>query len=154
RVVGHPSPGCAAADLPSLRRPRRHAEVGAAFLGIERLVAGADQHVAVRSGAVGAPDLLPLLRIEGDEPAAHAVFAAAVADQDAILHHQRRHGARLADADVAGAIAPDFLPARGVEPDRLVVERVQEDLAIRVREAAVDDVAAGDALGEGLRLRL
>ena len=45
------------------------------------------------------------------------------------------------------------LPVAGVERDRVVVERVEEDLAVGVGDAAVDDVAARDPLRRELGLR-
>src|SRR4029079_8493352 len=118
------------ASLPCARRPRLDAQVGAALLGVERLVAGADQHVAVGPRAVRAPQLLALVGGERAQPAAHAIFAPAVADEDATLDDERRHRSRFTGADIAGPVAPELLAARRVERDRLVVEGVEKDFAI------------------------
>ena len=80
RVVGNPAPHRTAADLPCFRRPRPDTEVRGAVLRIEGLERGANPHVLVGSGAVGAPHLLAGARIECGQPAAHAELPATVAD--------------------------------------------------------------------------
>src|SRR5206468_1132248 len=73
-VVGQEPPGRAAADLPCLGRPRRHAEILALVLAVIRLEAATDQHLLVRARAVCAPYFLAAARVERRKPAAHAVF--------------------------------------------------------------------------------
>jgi hypothetical protein len=60
----------------------------------------------------------------------------------------------LATSGAIVRVSPELLAVGGGERDRLVVERVEVELAVGVREPAVDDVAAGSALGEGFGLRL
>ena len=153
-VVRNPTRDAAAADLPGVARPGGDAEVDAFLLRVERLIGVADQDVLVGPGAVGAPELLAARRVERGQPTTHAEFATAVADQHPAFDDERRHGACLARADIACAIAPQLLAAVGGECDRLVVERVEEDLAVRVDHAAVDDIEQGNALRERLGLRL
>jgi hypothetical protein len=81
--------------------------------------------------------------------ARHTELAAAVADQHFVLHDERRHRHRLATIDVAELNAPDFGAALGVDRDGLVIERVEEQAAVGIREAAVDEVAASNARGGG-----
>jgi hypothetical protein len=153
-IVGHETPDRAAADLPRFRRPARHPQVGALVARIERLEFRTDEHVAVGAGVVRAPGDLAVRRIERGQPAAHAEFAAAVADEHFVFHDERRHRHALAAIDVSQLRAPDFLAALGVDRESLVVERVEVHLAVRVSDTAVDDVAARDALRRGERLRL
>src|SRR6185437_3833021 len=86
RVVRQETPDGAAADLPCFARPRARAEILAAILRIERLELVADKDLAVRPGAVRAPQRLAALRVERLQPSAHAIFAAAVADVNRAVH--------------------------------------------------------------------
>jgi hypothetical protein len=49
---------------------------------------------------------------------------------------------------------PDFLAGGRVDGDRVIVERVDDDFAVCVRFAAIDDVTARDALRGGIWFRL
>ena len=91
--------------------------------------------------------ILPVFTIQRSEPAAHAQFSAAIADQHHILHYDRRHGSRLAELDVAHLRFPYLLAGVRIYRDRMVVQRVVNDLAIGVTGAAIDDIAAGDTNG-------
>ena len=127
--------GAAAAVLAlgACNEPRpEQTETASAFPGADTV---ADQDVLVRPGRVRSPGDFAGLGIEGREPATHAHFAAAVADEHAVLHDERRHRHRFADVDVAEFRAPQFLAGRGVH---------------RVRHAGVvepDERRAGDAAG-------
>ena len=154
RVVRDPAPHRAAAVAPGVGRPRVDAEIPAAVGGVERLEARADEDLLVGPGRIGAPRDRSGPAIERRQPAAHAQLAAGIADQHLVLDDERRHRDRLALVHVAQLGDPLLFAARGVECDGAVVERVEEDRAVRVDDAAVDDVAAGDALGRGQRLRL
>ena len=148
-----PAPDRAAADLPGIRRPGLHAEILALHpfvIGMEVL---ADQHVLVGPGAIGAPGDLAGVLVDRGQPAAHAQFAAAVADHDLAVHDERGHGDGLALVDVAELGVPEFLAGLGVERDGIVVQRVEKYLAVVVGEPAVDHVAAGDADGGQIWLR-
>ena len=92
--------------------------------------------VAMKTGRNGAPGLLR-----------SSAVAARIADQHLVLHHQGRHPHGLAEMDIAELIIPEFLPGRGVDLERVAVERVVKDAAIGERRAAVDGIAAGNALG-------
>jgi hypothetical protein len=134
-------------------RPGRNM-ILAAVLRVERLEPLADQHVLVRPGAERPPDEAAVAGVERGDPAADAVFAAAVADHHFVLDDQGRHGDGLADVDVPELGAPELLAGSGIESDRLAVQRVEEHPAAGIGGAAVDGVAAGDALSGGERLRL
>ena len=153
-IVGDPAPDVAAADLPGIRRPGRDAEVLALVAFVERLEVWADQHVLVGTGAVGRPRRRAVRRVERLDPAAHADLAAGVADEHLALHHERRHRHGLADVDVADLGLPDRFARCGIDGDRMAVQRVEEDAAVRESGAAIDHVAAGDALRGRLGLRL
>jgi len=121
---------------------------------VERLEPRADQHVLVRTGAIGLPRELSATFIERGEPAANAHLAARIADDDFAVRDQRRHRQRLALLDVAELRAPHLLAGPGVDRDRLPVERIEDDLAVRIDRAAIDRAAAGDALRRRRRFRL
>src|SRR4051812_39672938 len=101
-----------------------------------------------------APGDLARRGVERGEPAAHAQLAAGVSDQDLALDDERGHRDRLTLVDVAELRAPHLLSGVGVNGKRLTVERVEENLAVRVSRATVDEIAAGDALRRRVRLRL
>ena len=88
---------------------------------------------------------LPVVEIERGDPAAHAHLAAARADDDFVLHDDRRHRDRLAAIHVAHLHPPQLRARRRVDRDRVTVEQVVDDLPVRVRRAAIHDVAARDA---------
>ena len=90
-------------------------------------------------------------QIERGDPAAHAHLAAARADDDAILHDDRRHRDRLAAIEIRHLHAPELLAALRVDGDGVPVEQVINDLSFGVRGAAIHDVAARGAHG-GLRV--
>jgi hypothetical protein len=90
--------------------------------------------------------MFPGLRVQRRQPAAHAHLAAGVADQDLVLDDERRHGDGLTLVQIAELRHPLFLACRRIERDRAVIERVEKDRSIRVDEAAIHHVAAGDAL--------
>ena len=146
RVVGDPAPHGAAADLPGLGRPGMDTEILALVLVVERLELVADQHVLVGAGAVGAPGDLAGIRVERGQPAPHPQLAAAVPDQHLAADDQRRHRHRLAARDLAELRAPQFLAGIGVERHGLVIQGVEEDFAVGIGGAAIDHVAARDAL--------
>jgi len=153
-VVGDPAPHRPAADLPRFRRPRRDAELGHAVRGVERPEARTDQHVAVRAGAVRAPRDRTRREVERRQPAADAELPAAITDEHPVADDQRRHRHRLAAVDVAELRAPQLTSRPRVDRHRLCVERVEDDAAVGVGGAAIDGVAAGDALRRRRRLRL
>src|SRR4051812_40957956 len=113
-----------------------------------------DQTVGIRPRAIGTPGDLARVGVERREPAAHAKLAAAVADQDFILHDERGHRDRFATIYIAELCAPDFFAGRGIDGERLPNERVHVDAPLRERHAAVDVIAAGKPLRRRLRVRL
>ncbi|MGY2937866.1 hypothetical protein ACVWZ6_007468 [Bradyrhizobium sp. GM6.1] len=151
-IVGDPSPHRAAADLPAVGRPRLHAEILALETVVERLEVVADQHVLVRARGVGAPRNGPGVFIERGDPAAHAHLAAAVADEHLALDHDGSHRDGLALVDLPELRMPQLLAGLGVDRDRVVIKRVEEDLAVVEGESAIDHVAAGNARGCRFRL--
>src|SRR6185312_5887261 len=154
RVVRDPTPDRAAAQPPLLRRPAGDALIGPLILRIKRVELGADQDVLVGTGVVPAPDLLAGLDVERGDPAADAQLAARVADQRLVLDHHHGGGRGLAHVDVANLGAPDLLAGAGVHRHHRRVQQAVDDLSVRVGGAAVHDVAAGDALGARVRVRL
>src|SRR6185503_15547503 len=94
-VVREPSPRRATADLPRFPGPAGDAEVRTAIVRVERPEARADQNVLVGAEVVAAPELLAAGDVDGGEPSAHAHLASAGADEDFVLHHDRRHGNRF-----------------------------------------------------------
>jgi hypothetical protein len=148
-IVGDESPHGPSTDLPGIAGPALHAEVRLAVGRIERLEPLAQQHLAIGTGAVRAPGDIPVGRVEGGDPPAHAELPAAVAHEDFPLHDQRRHSHRLAAADLAQARAPHLLPCLRVHRDGVIVQGVEVHAAVGVRRAAVHNVAAGDALRRG-----
>ncbi len=99
-----------------------NAEVFAFVAGVIGLEIGSDQHVAVGPGAVGLPCDIARTCVERDEPAAYAVFPAAVADQHFVLHHQRCHGDGFAFVDVRDFAPPDFHARLRIDRYRVAVE--------------------------------
>ena len=153
RIVSDPSPHRSSSGLPSVARPGRDAEIRAVIGRVERVESGADQHVPVRPGGIGPPQDLAGSDIERRQPAAHAELAARVADQHLSLHDQRRHRDRFAGVDVAQFGLPELLAGLCVQRDRVVVEGVEEELAVRVGRATVDDVTARHTLRRRRRIR-
>ena len=153
-AVGQPAPHRAAADPPGIGRPARNAQILAAVLEIERLEPLPDQHLGIRSGAVGAPHQAAVVGVECGDPAPDPVLTAAVADHHFTLDHEGRHRDGLADVDVAEPRPPELLARPSSKSNRLPIKRVVEDPAVMIRGAAVHRVAAGDALSGGNRLRL
>jgi hypothetical protein len=111
------------------------------------------QHLGVGSGRIGAPNNISLVFVQRGDPAAHAHLAAAVPDQNFSFHNHRRHGDGLPLIDLAELGVPEFLPGICIHRDRVVVERVEEYLAVVVSKPARDNVAAGDALRRKISLR-
>src|SRR2546423_1887874 len=152
RVVGDPAPDRAPSDLPRLRGPGLHAEILAAILTVKGLERGADEHLLVGAGAVGAPDLLAAGGVERREPAADSELSAAVADQHLALYHERRHRDRLSELNFSKLRAPQLLPARRLDRYRMIVERVEEQAPLGIDCAAIDNIAARNALRTGVGL--
>src|SRR5205085_9386128 len=146
RVVADPAPGIAAAEPPALRLPGPDAEIPPPIARIKWMEARPNQHVRVWPGRPGLPELPAAAGVERDQPAADAELTARIADQYAAFGDQRRHGDRLADIDVAELDAPELASASDIEGDLLTFQRVEEQASVGVAGAAIDDVAAGDAL--------
>jgi hypothetical protein len=134
--------------------PRRHAEVAAAILRVERLEIGTDLHVLVGAGVVRTPDLVAIGHGQREDPPSHSQFTARVADDDLVLHDERRHRHRLTDVDIADFGAPGLLARRGIDRHRLRIEGVEDHFALCKRGAAIDDVAAGDTHCPWIGIRL
>ena len=103
---------------------------------------------------VRAPGDFSTAQIERRYPSANSKLAAAVSDDDFVLHDQRRHGEALANVYLTDFRSPHFLSTGGVDGDGLIVERVVNDFAVGVRRPAVHHIAAGNALRSRHRLRL
>ncbi len=90
-----------------------------------------------------APFLLARLRVVGGDEAAHAVFGAAVADDDLALEHARRAGDGVAALLAFERVfLPDLLAGGGVQRNQAAVEGGHVDLALVNGHAAVHHVAA------------
>ena len=142
RIVRDPSPYRAPAGLPRITWPRRDTEILAAIVGVKRFELRANLHILVGANVVGAPDLLPRRRIECGDPAPHSHLSTARANDDLPLHHDWRHGDRLAAGEIAHLRSPDLSPARCVDSNRVSVEQVVEDFAVSVGSATIHDITA------------
>ncbi len=153
-IVRVPAPRGAAADLPLLAlpgigaggRPDRLAEMR----GLHRV----DQRVAVRAHRISAPHLLAVLHVVRGHRAADAELAARNADDDLVLVHVRRRCAGLALGGIAVLHRPHHLAGLRVERDDGGVGLMQEDLAVRVGDAAIHRVAAHHRNDVRILLRL
>jgi hypothetical protein len=121
---------------------------------VKRLELGTDQHVLVRSGAVGAPQKLAGCGVQCRKPPAHAELTATVPHQHLAVHDERRHRHGLAPIDVTEPRAPQLLARRSVHGEGLRIEGVEEHTSVRVGGAPIDDIAAGNTLRGGARLRI
>ena len=145
-IVGEPTPHGAAADLPCVGRPGGHTEIRPFHEIIEWLEIRADPHVSVGTGRIGDVGDLARSLVERGDASADPHFTPADADEHLALHNEGRGGRGLAEIDVAGLGVPLLLARLRVERDDVVVERHQKDLSVVVRDAASENVAAGDAL--------
>ena len=158
RVVAVPAPGRAAADLPLIALPglerrvpahRRHLAVGPGHRRVR-----IDQHLRVRPGAVGLPDLLAGLDVVGGDVTTHAELAAGNAGDHLVLEDVRGVGVGLTLLRIAVLDLPQLLAGPGVERDEVGVGLLQEDLAVGVGETAVHRVAAHHGDHRRVLLRL
>ena len=93
------------------------------------------------------------LEVEALQPAIDAELTAGGADDDAILHDERRHRRGLALGEARDLGLPELLARCGIHCHGVPVEQVVDDLAVDVEGAAIDDVAAGDADGVRAHVR-
>ena len=114
-----------------------------------------DEGLAVRAGAVGGPDVLAGVDVEGREAAADAELTTGNTGHDHVLDHDRGNGDRgailvilrldLRRRALRVTRLPQFLARLGIERDQVALQRVDVDLAaLVVRHAAVHEVAARD----------
>src|SRR5262249_13134257 len=89
RIVGNPTPGAAAADLPLIALPGLDARVLADRLAEVSGLHGVDQDLIIWPFRKGAPRPLPGLQIVCGHVALYAELAARDADQDFVLDHHR-----------------------------------------------------------------
>ena len=129
-VVAVPAPGGAAAALPLFTLPRFHRSREADF--------------CLRACAVHPPDLLAGVDVVGGDESADTEFTAGDAGDHFVLDHHRRRRDGLALLVVSLLDLPQLLAGFGVERNGVGVQLVEEDLAVGVRHATVDRVAAGD----------
>ena len=142
RIIGHPAPCAAAADLPLIALPGLEAGILADRLAEIGGLFGVDHDLVIRPFGERAPDLLAALEIVGGDVTLHAELAAGDPDQDLVLDHQRRRGSGRALAGIAVLDRPRHLAGLGIERDQRGVGLVQEDLAVPIGHAAVHRVAA------------
>ena len=133
-VVGERVPHrAAAAELPPFAGPRLRRAFHRRRFEPLRGIAG---------DGVEAPRQLAGGGLVGGHVAAHAVLAAAVADDDLALHDARRAGDGVVLRLIDGDRLPQHLAALGVERGEPSVERPDVDAAVVQGDAPIDDVAA------------
>src|SRR5262249_710957 len=91
---------------------------------------------------VEAPRARAGLRVVRIDEAADAVLAAGHADDDLVLHDERRAGEAVALVGLCGRGVPSYPPGLRVERDDVGVERSHEEPIAQSREAAVLRTAA------------
>ena len=94
-IVGIPTPGRAAADLPFIALPRAGAGVLADRLAEAGRLFRIDQRVGIGAFRIAAPRQLAGLDIVGADPTANAELAARHADEHLVLEDERSVGAGL-----------------------------------------------------------
>ena len=98
---------------------------------------------------VCAPRDLAIAQIQRGESAANSKFAAAHSDVDFVFRDKRRHREGFAAIDVGDLGAPDGLSGFRVNGNGFTVESVENELAVREHDTAIDDVAARNSLRGG-----
>ena len=96
----------------------------------------ADQDLGVGTGIVGAPDDLAGFSSSAVTQPRTPISPPLLPMRIFALDDKRRHGDGLALVDVAELGVPDLLAGLGVDGDGVIVERVEEDLAVVVGEPA------------------
>ena len=144
-IVRIPAPGGAAAPLPLVALPGRDAEVLALVRRIVGVGVAFEEDFAVRTGAVSAPDLFPVVHVIRRHAAPDAELTARDTGDDDVLDHDRGVGHRGALLVIRVLDLPELFAGLGIEREKLTLEQLDEDLAARViRGAAVHQVATGD----------
>ena len=110
----------AAALLPAVALPRLVAELARSGHGVE------------------SPEAFAGGRVVGVDESAGAEFAAADADDDLVLHHERRARQAVADHRVGDLRLPQRRAGPRVERDERGVERADEQPVVEDRHAAVE----------------
>src|SRR5262249_46964864 len=128
RIVRAEAPGDRAAQLPRIALPR-----------VVPRLAGAWHRPR-------APRLLPRVLAVGDDVAARAEFPAGEAGDHQVLGDGGRGVEDRALRVVDDLRLPQFLAVLRVQGDQVAVEAPHEQLAVRVGDAAVVDVAARELL--------
>ena len=112
------------------------------MLGTVALPAIAARLIRQRHGP-GLPDLLAGVDVISLHAAARAIFAAAEACNDLVMHHDRRRRNDRALLVIDDVGCPKLLAGLGVDRGQLAVQAADEDLALGKGHAAGVDVAAG-----------
>ena len=136
-IEGHGIPdSAAAADFPPLAAPPgAGGHFHGAVLEAVRRVAG---------HGVEAPGLSAGRRVVSADVAAHAVFGAAVADDDLVFDDARRAGDGVRAFAIGGLHLPDQLAGTRVKRNQPAIQRAGVDAAFPGRDAAIDHVTAGE----------
>src|SRR6185503_13656622 len=104
-----------------------------------------DQHFAVRTRAVTAPDLFAIIDVVRRDATADAELTARDTGDDDVLDHDRGVGHRGALLVVGVLCLPQLFAGLGIEREQLTLEQLDEDLAAGViGGSTVYQVAAGD----------
>src|SRR5205085_1998763 len=93
-VVRIPAPCGAAAPLPLVTLPGGDAQVLALVGGVVDVGVALEQYFAIRTGAVAAPDFLPVVHVVRGDATTDAELTARDAGDDEVLDHDRGVGHR------------------------------------------------------------
>src|ERR1051326_5438847 len=103
-IVGARVPNGSAAILPIVAAPGLVARFAGSRNGVET------------------PSFLTGLGVIGRDETAYAELATTHADDDFVLHHERSHGDRITEFDVADLNVPKGMSVRGVDRNKMRIE--------------------------------
>jgi hypothetical protein len=141
RIVGEPSPGGAAANLPLIAVPGFQRGVLADGLAQRHGLLWIEQRFCVWAQRIGAPRLLAGLGIVGGDVAPHAELGSGDANDDLVLH--RQHGGRIGLTLLGITVddLPFLLPSLCLKRNQGGVRLMQIDGIVSVGEATIDGIA-------------
>ena len=154
RVVGKPAPRAAAAILPLITLPGLQRAVLADRLAHDRGRVRIELDHVVGTGGVRHPGLAAVRDVIRGHTALNAEFAAADADQDLVLDHERGGRAGFTLRRIAVLHGPGNLAGLRIQRHQRGVGLMQENLAVAVGNAAVHRVTAHHRDHVGVLVRL
>src|SRR5689334_17580458 len=86
--------------------------------------------LALAGNGEGAPQLLAVVGVEGNDISAHAELAARAADDDLAVDHERHQGEILPLLVILHLGIPEYLSGLGVECDDMIVRGREEHLVL------------------------